>query len=184
MASIKLALAIAALAAAFYAGCQITGWRYQRDIADMQTAAAAKLTATDQQWRAAERNVQQLTDQLAQAQAKAEQTAQRTHSQIQKEVARYANAHHSTAADPTGCRVDPDWVRLHNAAARNLPAPVATTGQPAAEPATLADALQVVTHNYALATTCESRLAGWQAWYAQVKTALGEAHGTPQTAHP
>src|SRR5699024_784814 len=107
-------------------------------------------------------------------QAQHAQEAHHVQQKIQSAVAEYKVTHHHThGARDTGddgdtgatCQLDARWVQLHNAAARNVSPTAGGAGQPHAAPARPGDALGVVTHNYAIAHVCASRLQSWQRWY-------------------
>lgn len=84
---------------------------------------------------------------------------------IEKEVIVYANSRAATAGNSTHC-LDPDWSRLHDAAAaRAIPAaPGGTHGE--GEAPTAAAALSTVTGNYAEHHACVDRLDALQEWVA------------------
>jgi len=82
---------------------------------------------------------------------------------IEKEVTRYVESQPIA----TACLLDPEWVRLHNAAATGT-VPEAT-GRPDAEAGTVAapEALKTVTENYAASLRTSARLEALQNWVDQ-----------------
>lgn len=160
-----MGLALLCALALFGFGYWVAAQMYRREIADIQRAASVRLQILNEQYRTAEHQKQRLTDQLALTLARLRATETRVQTQIQQEVARYAQTHPDRAAQ---C-IDAGWLRLHDAAATgHLPQAADATGGAAAAAVTAGAALGAVTRNYALARTCASRLAAWQQWYQEV----------------
>lgn len=74
---------------------------------------------------------------------------------IEKEVVKYAN---------TGYCLDPEWRRLHDAAARNELPKTAERADDSSEAPKAATALATVTENYGAHNTCVNRLNALQEW--------------------
>lgn len=90
---------------------------------------------------------------------------------IEREVTKYVDSKPLTLA----CLLDPQWVRLHDAAASALPP--ATGGTDGASH-TAADALQTVTRNYGTYQEVAGRLEALQGWIrGQFEATNGEALG-------
>ena len=86
---------------------------------------------------------------------------------VTKEVVKYAqseNAALSTASGVCDQRLDPEWVRIHDLAAR----PDAATSAPdeSAQPVGKADALGVIARNYETCQQWRAEVIGWQSWWA------------------
>ena len=82
---------------------------------------------------------------------------------IEKEVTRYVESQPSA----TACLLDPEWVRLHNAAATG--AVPETASRPDAEAGAVAapEALKTITENYAASLRTATRLEALQNWVDQ-----------------
>lgn len=89
---------------------------------------------------------------------------------VTKEVVKYAqseNAALSAAGSVCDQRLDAEWVRIHDLAAR--PDAAASAPDESTEPVGKADALGVVARNYETCQQWRNEVIGWQAWWGSQK---------------
>ena len=158
---------------AFGGGWQVNGWRLGEKIKQVENQHANAVIEAEKASKAAvtrAREIERLQNEksnaveaAAQARREASQARART---VTQEVIRYVQR-------PTDCRVDSEWVRIHDIAAHSPADSVSANAGTSAEfdgsAASLGDALIVVTDNYAICHESRERLIGLQEW---ITTAL------------
>lgn len=101
---------------------------------------------------------------VAQQHAKATNQQQIVYQTINKEVIRYVS---QPRLEPAACRLNPDWLRLHDAAATGRlsePTDATTRADATASSPTAADALPTVIDNYRSCNETAQRLRDLQGW--------------------
>ena len=142
-----------ALLMGFLGGWTSNGWRHE----------AGEKKAVEQV-RKVEQTQQTLSANIASAVETQREQTRVVYRTINREVIKYVQS-----SRPADCRLDAEWVRLHNAAA--MSSVPATASQPARS-ASATDAIVTVTGNYESCHETADRLRGLQSW-VRAQQAIG-----------
>ncbi|QKJ67493.1 hypothetical protein HQN60_12680 [Deefgea piscis] len=157
-------LALGLLLLFFFAGGLRLGWvlsANSKDAAELKTVTKVAIKTDKKQASATKAAV---------ANASAIEQTRVIYKTITKEVVKYAqskNAADSSKTMASGVcdqRLDAEWVRIHDLAAR--PDIAASAPNELSEPVGKADALGVIARNYETCQQWRNEIIGWQSWWS------------------
>ena len=158
----QLIILAVALAMSGACGWRVTAWYYEAEISDMRADKAKSALEASEANRKIELMALDLSAAISERDAARNRQARVVELETTKEVIRYVQ----NPAIPR-CDLPPDWVRIHDTAAgselpENAGAARAVDGN--ARAVTDADALQIVSVNYAIYHRTKNQLIALQEW--------------------